>query len=109
MNEQRIALVTGANKGIGFEIARQLAQAGAIVIMGSRDNERGNAAVEALRAQGLSVQHCELDITRHDSIVAAASSINAEFGRLDILINNAGVFDHADGPRAKLPLRLSAR
>lgn len=64
-------------------------------------NSLHNAAVEALRAQGLSVQHCELDITRHDSIVAAASSINAEFGRLDILVNNAGVFDHADGPPGK--------
>lgn len=101
MNEQRIALVTGANKGIGFEIARQLAQAGVIVIMGARDNERGHAAVEALKAQGLSAQYCELDITRHDSIVAAASSIHAEFGRLDILVNNAGVFDHADGPPGK--------
>ncbi|SFT80886.1 NAD(P)-dependent dehydrogenase, short-chain alcohol dehydrogenase family [Kosakonia arachidis] len=101
MNEQRIALVTGANKGIGFEIARQLAQAGVIVIMGARDFGRGNAAADALKTQGLSVRHCELDITRHDSIAAAASSIKAEFGKLDILVNNAGVFDHADGPPSK--------
>ncbi|MGE0970442.1 SDR family oxidoreductase [Klebsiella sp. WOUb02] len=101
MNEQRIALVTGANKGIGFEIARQLAQAGVMVVMGVRDNTRGSAAVEALRSQDLSVQYCELDITRHDSIAAAVSSIKAEFGRLDILVNNAGVFDHADGSPGK--------
>lgn len=101
MNEQRIALVTGANKGIGFEIARQLAQAGVIVIMGARDFGRGNAAAEVLKTQGLSVQPCELDITRHDSIAAATSLIKAEFGRLDILVNNAGVFDHADGPPGK--------
>lgn len=101
MNEQRIALVTGANKGIGFEIARQLAQAGVIVIMGARDFGRGNAAAEVLKTQGLSVQPCELDITRHDSIAAATSLIKAEFDRLDILVNNAGVFDHADGPPGK--------
>lgn len=101
MNEQRIALVTGANKGIGFEIARQLAQAGVIVIMGARDFGRGNAAAEVLKTQGLSVQPCELDITRHDSIAAARSLIKAEFGRLDILVNNAGVFDHADGRPGK--------
>ena len=101
MNEQRIALVTGANKGIGFEIARQLAQAGVTVILESRDSGRGNAAAEALKAQGLPVQLCELDITRQDSIDAAASAIEAEFGMLDILVNNASVFNRADGPPGK--------
>jgi len=101
MNEQRIALVTGANKGIGFEIARQLAQAGVIVILGAREKERGNAAVKALKAEGLSVQQCEIDITQEDSIAAATSTIKTEFGKLDILVNNAGIFDPTDGPPGK--------
>ncbi|WP_230534295.1 SDR family oxidoreductase [Microvirga roseola] len=94
----RIALVTGANKGIGLEIARQLAQAGVFVIVGARDPARAQAAVEDLSTQGLPAQFVHLDLNDHVSIAAAAETIRVEHGRLDILVNNAGIVDAADGP-----------
>ncbi|AKJ29206.1 SDR family oxidoreductase [Caldimonas brevitalea] len=104
MTDQRIALVTGANKGIGFEIARQLAQAGVRVILGARDAERARAAVEALNAHGLAVSAIALDLNDQASISAAASHIQSEHGKLDILVNNAGVFESVDGPPSKASL-----
>ena len=97
-NDTRIALVTGANKGIGLEIARQLAQAGVHVIIGARDSDRGKAAVADLATQGLTVQSVRIDLTDHASIVAAAETIQIGHGRLDILVNNAGIVDPQDGP-----------
>ena len=94
----RVALVTGANKGIGLEIARQLAQAGVLVILGARDPGRADAAVEELSSQGLAVRSVPLDLTDRASIAAAAETIGAEHGRLDILVNNAGIVDADDGP-----------
>ncbi len=94
----RIALVTGANKGIGLEIARQLAQRGVFVIIGARDPGRASAALEDLSAQGLAAQSVRIDLNDPASIAAAAETIAAEHGRLDILINNAGIVDAADGP-----------
>lgn len=96
MEHKRIALVTGANKGIGLEIARQLAEAGVTVIIGSRDAGRGQAAVAELAGQGLEATSVQLDVTDEASIAAAATTIGARDGRLDILINNAGIFDFAD-------------
>lgn len=97
-NDNRIALVTGANKGIGLEIARQLAQAGIHVLVGARDPGRGAAAVAELSAAGLRSQFVRLDLADHGSIAAAAEAIAAEHGRLDILVNNAGILDAEDGP-----------
>ncbi|EJU15038.1 short-chain dehydrogenase/reductase SDR [Sphingomonas sp. LH128] len=97
-NDNRIALVTGANKGIGLEIARQLAQAGIHVLVGARDPGRGSAAVAELSATGLQSQFVRLDLADHGSIAAAAEAIAAEHGRLDILVNNAGILDAEDGP-----------
>lgn len=94
----RIALVTGANKGIGLEIARQLAQNGIFVIIGARDPERARAAVGDLASQGLAARFVEIDVTDAASIAAAAETIRAEHGQLDILVNNAGIVDAADGP-----------
>ncbi len=104
MTDKRIALVSGANKGIGFEIARQLAQAGVWVIVGARDAERGRAAVQALDDQGLVVSSIALDLNDPKSISAAAAYIQAEHGKLDILVNNAGVFESVDGPPSKASL-----
>lgn len=98
MAHNRIALVTGANKGIGLEIARQLAQAGVNVIIGARDAGRAAAAVKDLAAQGLEAQSLSIDLNDHASIAAAAQAIEVQHGRLDILVNNAGIVDAADGP-----------
>jgi len=86
-----IALVTGANKGIGLEVARELGERGAIVLLGCRDERLGSSAAATLRAEGLDVRPVVLDVTDEATIQAAASRIQSEFGRLDILVNNAGV------------------
>jgi NAD(P)-dependent dehydrogenase (short-subunit alcohol dehydrogenase family) len=87
----RIALITGANKGIGREIARQLAASGATVLMGARDAGRGEEAAKALAADRLDARFLRVDVTEQASIDAAAGRIETDFGRLDILVNNAGI------------------
>jgi NAD(P)-dependent dehydrogenase (short-subunit alcohol dehydrogenase family) len=90
---RRIALVTGANKGIGLEIARQLAaRHSMIVLLAARDADLGQQAAEKLRADGLDVRPIVLDVTDQKSIAAAAEQVDREFGRLDVLVNNAGIF-----------------
>ncbi|MEJ1202790.1 MULTISPECIES: SDR family oxidoreductase [unclassified Streptomyces] len=87
----RIAVVTGANKGIGHEIARQLAELGLVVYLGARDEERGRAAEGALRADGLDVRFLHLDVTDEKSVALAAQRLAEEAGLLHVLVNNAGV------------------
>lgn len=94
----KIALVTGANKGIGLEISRQLAEAGVTVLMGARDLLRGQAAADNLAGVGLAVEAVEIDLNDEKTITVAASEISAKHGRLDILVNNAGMVDAEDGP-----------
>lgn len=94
----RIALVTGANKGIGFEIARQLGRVGTRVLLGARDPTLGEAAAAALAAEGIDARFIHLDLGEPASIEAAAAEIERAHGRLDILVNNAGITDPADGP-----------
>jgi NAD(P)-dependent dehydrogenase (short-subunit alcohol dehydrogenase family) len=86
-----IALVTGANKGIGREISRQLAARGVLVLMGARDRERGEKAVADLRAQGLAVEFIQVDVTSQPSVDHSAAEVERRHGRLDILVNNAGI------------------
>lgn len=93
----RIALVTGASKGIGLEIARQLAQAGVTVLLGARDQARGAAAAAKLAEAGLITLPVAIDLNDQATIEAAAQEISACYGRLDILVNNAGIVDAADG------------
>ena len=90
-NDTTIALVTGGNTGIGFHLSRQLAQAGVRVLLGSRDPGRGGEAVRKLSAEGLDTDHLTLDVTDDDTIAAAVSYVADTYGRLDILINNAGI------------------
>jgi NAD(P)-dependent dehydrogenase (short-subunit alcohol dehydrogenase family) len=90
-SEKRTALVTGANKGIGFEIARQLAQKDITVLIGARDQDRGIAASERLQSEGLDAYFILIDVIRATSIEAALGKIKDDFRRLDILINNAGI------------------
>lgn len=98
MTDTRIALVTGANKGIGLEIARQLAEAGVFVLIGARDTARGDAAVADLGSQGLKAEAVRIDLNDSESIAAAAETIRSRYGRLDILVNNAGIVHAEDGP-----------
>jgi len=86
-----IALITGANKGIGFEIARGLGAKKIVVLMGARDDAKGKAAAERLKGEGIDARPVPLDVTKQDSIARAAQWIKAQFGRLDILVNNAGI------------------
>lgn len=108
-HNSKIALVTGANKGIGLEIARQLAGAGVTVLVGARDAGRGKAAAAALQSEGLDAHFIELDVTDAASIAQAAAAIGQQHGRLDILVNNAGINDAGDGPPASVSIEAARR
>jgi len=88
LQEKPIALITGANQGIGLQIARELVEHGFTVLVGSRNFERGEAAADEIGPDAMAVQ---LDVTDQASITAAAERIRTEFGRLDVLINNAAI------------------
>jgi NAD(P)-dependent dehydrogenase (short-subunit alcohol dehydrogenase family) len=114
-----ITLITGANKGLGLETARQLVEAGHTVYLGARDLGRGKAAAEQIGARFV-----QLDVTDQASVDAAAETIRADHGRLDVLVNNAGiagtfvptamidaaemlrVYDTADGLCRAVPCRV---
>src|SRR5664279_3049826 len=87
----KVALITGANKGIGLETARQLGKLGVTVLVGARDLAKGEEAAEVLRGIGVDARAIKLDVGNADDREAAARQIEKEFGHLDILINNAGV------------------
>ncbi|MEV5706597.1 SDR family oxidoreductase [Actinoallomurus sp. NPDC052274] len=89
----KLALVTGANKGIGFEIARGLARHDCAVLVAARDRTRGEQAVAALNDEGGEFHSVRLDVTDESSVAEAAHWIEERFGRLDILVNNAGITD----------------
>jgi NAD(P)-dependent dehydrogenase (short-subunit alcohol dehydrogenase family) len=94
---KKVALITGANKGIGFETARQLGKLGITVVLGSRDAAKGDAAVEKLRAEGIDAQPLKLDVTQAKDRDAAVKFFQEKFGKLDILINNAGIAEEGWG------------
>ena len=93
-----IVVVTGANRGIGFEICRQLANRGAQVVLTARKREAGEAAVEKLATQNLTVQFQPLDVTSEKSIIALREFLKRTYGRLNVLINNAGIIAKGDAP-----------
>jgi NAD(P)-dependent dehydrogenase (short-subunit alcohol dehydrogenase family) len=88
MEDGRVALVSGGNRGIGREIVRQLAGMGITTILGSRDEEKGRAAAEGMEGD---VRVRQLDVTDEKGIAQLARDVEEEFGRLDVLVNNAGV------------------
>jgi NAD(P)-dependent dehydrogenase (short-subunit alcohol dehydrogenase family) len=104
-----VALVTGANKGIGYEIARGLGETGATVLVGARDLDRGIAAAEKLAAEGLATVPVLLDVTDPLSVTAAAALIEREYGRLDILVNNAGILIERGQRPSRTPLEMLER
>jgi NAD(P)-dependent dehydrogenase (short-subunit alcohol dehydrogenase family) len=99
MNETMITLVTGANKGIGRQIAAQLGTLGHIVFVGARNAELGEKAAAELRENGIEATSVVLDVTDPASAAVAAAEIEARYGRLDALVNNAGI----SGPPSSAP------
>jgi NAD(P)-dependent dehydrogenase (short-subunit alcohol dehydrogenase family) len=95
MENGRVALVSGGNRGIGLEVCRQLAGRGITVVMGSRDEEQGRAAADGLSGN---VAARQLDVADPESVERTSRSIEEEFGRLDVLVNNAGI-SNDDGQR----------
>src|ERR1051325_8897302 len=93
MRNERIALVTGANKGIGLEIARQLATKGHRVFVGARNRDAGAKAVAALQKGGGNATLLELDVADPASIRRAAKELAAQVDQLDVLVNNAGIME----------------
>lgn len=97
---RRVAVVTGANRGIGFEICRQLARRGSFqVVLTSRDAERGRMAADELRAEGLEVDCQRLDVTDEHGIAALTRHLADAYRRCDVLVNNAGVMIDPRGSR----------
>lgn len=88
----QIALVSGANRGIGYEVCRQLSDQGMRVILTSRDSAKGEAALATLRGEGKTVDFLPLDVTDPASAAQAADAIQGQYGRLDVLVNNAAVY-----------------
>lgn len=99
MANTRIALVTGANQGVGFQVAKELAASGVTVFVGSRNLGRGEAAAGQIGAGARAIQ---IDVTDRASIDAAAEAIRAEFGRLDLLVNNAAISNTGRQPGASV-------
>jgi NAD(P)-dependent dehydrogenase (short-subunit alcohol dehydrogenase family) len=95
MQTKPVALVTGANQGIGLQIAKELVAHGYTVLVGSRDLNRGEVAAKEVGPDGVALQ---LDVTNHESIDAAAERVRNEFGRLDVLINNAAITNTSRRP-----------
>lgn len=105
---QRVALVSGANRGIGLEVAKQLASLGVTVFIGSRELAKGEKAAKAVRVLGGDAHAIRLDVTQADDIESAIATIDGRVGRLDILVNNAGAYyDHS--ARAATPDLMGIR
>lgn len=92
----KIILITGSNKGIGFEIVRQLSKSGHTVVLTARNEAKGMLAVETLKKENLSVHFINLDVTQEASIISVADKVKSQFGKLDVLINNAAILMKED-------------
>ncbi len=106
---QKIALVTGANRGIGFEICKQLSQLGLTVLLTSRDTTKGEVATKQLTDKGLDVIFYQLDVSNKNNIKHAFAKIEQQFGRLDILINNAAILYDTDQSTINADLELVSK
>ena len=106
---KRIALVTGGNKGLGLETCRRLGEAGLTVLLGARNADAGETAAKSLKDKGHDVRFVAVDLGKPESFAGVASKIEDEFGRLDVLVNNAGIFDRQDGTPAAVDLAAVRR
>lgn len=106
MSQKKVAFITGANRGLGFETARQLGKQGIFPVLGSRSLEQGQAALAQLRAEGIEADAIPFDVTNPRDHRSAYEYFERKFGRLDILVNNAGVSlegDPSEAPARKAP------
>ena len=109
MDKPKIVLITGGNKGIGFETARQLGKMGYEILLGSRNEKRGLEAVTLLEKENIKAKTVGLNVTDPASILSTAERIEQEYGWLDILINNAGVFLEGEITQSELDLSILKR
>jgi NAD(P)-dependent dehydrogenase (short-subunit alcohol dehydrogenase family) len=106
MSTKKVALITGANRGLGFETAKQLGENGIAVIVAARQLSAAEAAAAELAAQGIEAYGIQLDVTNPEQRVAAAAYIENKFGKLDILVNNSGVGPKNDSAFVKMNLSM---
>ena len=105
---ETVALITGANKGIGFEIARQLGRKGLIVVLGARDEAKGKVAGDELRKEGIDAHFVKLEVSSKADVEALPRFFEERFGRLDVLVNNAGVAEWTNDDLAAFRRTLEA-
>ncbi|MEI9811955.1 MAG: SDR family oxidoreductase [Acidobacteriota bacterium] len=105
---KKTAVITGANKGIGLEIGRQLGRAGFVVFLGARNPKLGEEAAAQLGSEGIEAHPVELDLDRPETIAAAVATLRAH-GGVDVLVNNAGIIDAADGPPSSANMQAVRR
>lgn len=106
MNTERVALITGANKGIGLQVAKELALLGCMVLIGARSETHGNEVTDRLVEEGLRAAFVPIDVTNKESIRAAECVIHERFGKLDILINNAGIALDSGNPPSQVDIEV---
>ena len=98
--EKKVAFITGANRGLGLETARELGKLGIVVVIGSRDPEKGRAAAATLRSEGIAAESLRCDVTKPEDHRAVRDHFERRYGKLDILINNAAVLMEGENSSA---------